>query len=100
MKPQSVKQLKQLLDARDLLRSAHEQYETSIGTLKGALDFADSAMVEHRDEEVAQQIKAMRELVASLPRAPFETIEVIAGTLEAMAHEVTADEEHLPAGVS
>ncbi len=100
MKPESVKQMKRFLDARDLLHSAREQYETSIAALKGALDYADAAMAECCDEEAARQIVAMRACVAGMPRSALDTIDAIAETMEALSHEVTASEEHLPAGVS
>jgi len=100
MKPESVKQMKRFLDARDLLHSARAQYETSVGALQRALDFASASMAEGYDEEAARQIVVTRALVEGLPRAAFDTIDEIADTMAALAGEVTADEEHLPAGVS
>jgi len=100
MKPESVKQMKKFLDARDLLLNARDQYETSISALKSALVCADLAMTEYRDDEATRQIVVMREVVAGLPRTALDSIDAIAETLEALATEVTAHEEHLPAGVS
>ena len=100
MKPESAKQMKKFLDARDLLHNAKEQYETSIAALKSALVCADLAMSECRDEEATRLIAVMRDVVAGLPHAALDSIDVIAETLEALANEVTANEEHLPAGVS
>ena len=100
MKPESTEQTKRFLAARYLLLDAREQYEASIGALKGALARADAdvAMSERRDEEAARQVAAMRAVVARLPA--LEPIDAIADTMEALAHEVTTDEEHVPAGVS
>jgi len=100
MKPDSLKQMKQFLDARDLLFSAHEQYETTLGSIRGALDYAERAMGDCSDEEAVRQIASMRKLVAELPRAALDALDAIAETMEALAAEVSADEEHLPAGVA
>lgn len=100
MKPSSVKQMKRFLDARDLLHSVHEQYETTLGAITGALDYAERAMGDCCDEEAVRQIASMRKLVADLPRAALDTLDAIAETMEALAVEVSASEEHVAAGVS
>jgi Mg2+ and Co2+ transporter CorA len=100
MKPETVKQMKRFVDARDLLYSAHDQYETTLGAIKGALDYAERAMGDCSDEEALRQIASMRKLVADLPRAALDTLDAIAETMGALAVEVSADEEHVAAGVS
>jgi len=92
MKPHAVKQMKRFLDARDLLLSAHEQYGTTIGAIKGALEYAEMAMGDISDEEAVRQIASLKKLVAELPRAAFDTLDAIAETMGALAAEVAADE--------
>lgn len=103
MKPESVQQMKRLMDARDLLRSAVAQYTTTIDSLRDALEHAQAALPVPVDEEATGQIMALRELVARLSHESLETREACTGlaeTLEVLASEVTAHEEHIPAGVS
>lgn len=99
MKPESVARMKQLLDARDLLRDAREQYEAAIAAFKVSLICADAALNEC-DEETDRWIETACEFVESLPRGPFDAFDALAETLEARAAEVTAAEDHVPAGVS
>lgn len=100
MKNETLKQMKRFLDARDLLVGAHEQYQGALGAIKGALDYADHAMAECSDPEAVQQIASLRKLLAEMPRVAFETLDAIAETMEALSVEVSADEEHVAAGVS
>jgi hypothetical protein len=103
MKPESIQQMKRLMDARDLLRSAIAQYTTSINTLKGALEHTEAALTAPPDEEAAGQITALREFVTRLSHESLgacETCSALAEILEVLASEVTVREEHVPAGVS
>ena len=101
MKPESVQQMKRLMNARDLLRNAVAQCTTMIDSLRGALEHAQAALP--ADEDAVGQITALRELVARLSHETLGTCEAcksLAEMLEVLASEVTAHEEHIPAGVS
>jgi len=103
MKPTSIQQMKRLMDARDLLRSAVAQCTTSIDSLRNALEHAQAALPAPVDEEAVGQITALGELLARLSHESLETCEACRGlaeTLEVLTHEVTVHEEHIPARVS
>ena len=103
MKPESVQQMKRLLDARDFLRCAVAQCTTTIDSLRGGLEHAQAALPVPADEGATGEITALRELVARLSHESLGTCEAyrdLAETLEVLASEVTAHEEHIPAGVS
>jgi len=103
MKPESVNQMKRLTDARDLLRNAGVQCSVTIDSLKKALEHAQAALTSTADEEATAQILTLREFIAQLSHGVIETRQAcqnLAETLEVLASEVTAREEHIPAGVS
>lgn len=103
MNPESVQQIKRLLDARDLLRNAAAQYTTTIHNLQGALEHTEAALTAPADEEATRQIDVLRESVEHLSREALGTCEacrVLAEILEVLVSEVTVHEEHIPAGVS
>lgn len=100
MNEESAKQVKKYIDARDALRDAKEHYEQVKANILGALKLAEDSMADMYDEDALRQIEVMRGLVRSLPVVAFDGLETIAETLEALANEVTAEEEHVPAGVS
>lgn len=103
MRPESVQQIKRLMDARGLLHSAVEQYGTALSALQRALDCVDAILRECRDNESLRQISVLRELVQGLPSATHEAFEAsrdLTEILAVLASEVTAHEEHVPAGIS
>lgn len=103
MKPESIQQVKQFIDGRDLLHKAIFQYATFINTLKGALEHTERTLTASADREVHGQIIALRECVAHLSHESLGACvacSALAETLEVLASEVTAREEHVPAGVS
>ena len=103
MKPESAQQVKRLLDARDLLRSASTQCTTMINSLRAALEHTQAALTVPLDEETAGQVAALRKFINQLSREALGTYETCRGlseTLEVLASEVTVLEEHTPAGVS
>lgn len=103
MKPESVQQMKRLMDTRDLLSRALAQYTASINTLKGVLEHTAATLTAHANEETPGQISALREFVARLSHESLgmcAACSALTETLEVLAREVTVHEEHVPAGVS
>lgn len=102
MTPESVQQIKQLTEARDLLCEAVTQYTTAINTLHGALRHAESALsaLGANVEAVRQELFALAARLPQGAREELEAFQALAETLEVLASEVTVREEHIPAGVS
>jgi len=103
MKTESVQHVKRLMVARDFLRSSVSQYTASINGLQAALDHAGTALAVSPDEEAARHLIELQAFVARLPqeaRGALEMFYILAETLEVLASEVTAHEEHIPAGIS
>jgi chromosome segregation ATPase len=101
MKPESKKQIERLHDACDLLRAALDQHAGAVRYLKSALDAAEQALSAHPDAEATRLIADVRAHITGLPTADRDdAIASIAEILAVLATEVTAHEEHLPAGAS